>query len=191
MNEYNLYYRVFDQSFHAQEQDRMIETKCENPHVVRIDNKGVDNFLLLRFDQEEQAFLPFFNRAHDATHVEMQKRALRGISEFCDYILLVEKNTRLYVILVEMKSGKADGAISQLDASELFMKYIQGCAMRVANFNDYPDVDERNIIIRRVVLKGGIKHRPKTQAGKESRFVWENNPVYWKESIFPIAKVCK
>jgi len=81
-------------------------------------------YILYRFNPDEEEIFPFFNDATD-------------LKKICDYILFAERGRSLYVLLIEMKLGM--GSVhKQLDASELFIKYILDSAERIGSkIEDY------------------------------------------------------
>lgn len=160
--EYKFYTNILNPNFLARNQKEMREDK--EKHVVGIDAKRVDYYKLYRFDLENQNFLPFFNESgkdenpnHPTPH---------GLRKFCDYILLAEVGKKLYVVLVEMKSGQTGTAKIQLDASETFMEYVRNSAERVKDNLTYSTFDRNKVFVKRVILKAvpsSVKHRSKTK----------------------------
>lgn len=115
-----------------------------------------------------------------------------GLRKFCDYILLATVNDKLYVILVEMKSGKPAGATQQLAASKTFIDYIKASAERIKSLCDCDEFDSKKIILRKVLLKPVPKTRPTTNIGKVNTEInWGADPIELKSSVFPLLKVCE
>lgn len=115
-----------------------------------------------------------------------------GLLKFCDYILLAAVNDKLYVVLVEMKSGNNVGANLQLAASNTFIDYIKSSAERIKTLCGYDDFDSKNIILRKVLLKPAPKTRPTTNVGKRnSQIDWGADPIVLNSQLFPLLKVCE
>ena len=125
-----MYSRILSDDFKCKNQELLYESK--SGQRASIEGKGIDGYELYRFDAEEgKDFLPFFNKRHNrAGEVPERLRA------FCDYIILVSCKGSLYIVLVEMKSGK-ETALQQLDASQLFMDYVKDSALRIKDVNHY------------------------------------------------------
>lgn len=146
MREFELIDRILNDHFLvAENEDRIMEELKDSPdhkpHRVKIIvTRSVSAISLYRFDPDAENFLPFFGR-------------ITGLKRFCDYIMLVETNDRLLIILIEMKRSKKDPKYkSQLDASKLFMDYVIANAERIKEENGYQDFDSSSIIIRRVKI---------------------------------------
>ena len=189
MKEYDLFTRMLSQEFLTSNQQKMDEPKQGGKHSCIIVDKGVDQYKAYRYDLDNSDFLPFFNKDHDdeATGYVSPNPTPEGLRKFCDYILLASVKDKLYVILVEMKSGKPFGATQQLAASKTFIEYVKASAERISE-----DFDARNIILRKVLLKPAPKTRPTTNIGKlNTQINWGADPIELKSSVFPLLKVCE
>lgn len=127
----------------------MIEDKGEElpPHVVKIKSgdRNITKIVLYRFDRDTMGdHIPFFNRTQEAPN---------GLKAFCDYVILVEKSTRLIVVLVEMKRGTNAKSENQLDAAFLFMDYVLNSAERIKEKNGMPEFTRNDVEIRRIRVK--------------------------------------
>lgn len=194
MIEYDLFTRMLSRDFLSPDQQVMEEPKQAGAHTCAIVDKGVDFYKAYRYDLEEFDFLPFFNKEHDDEErgVVTDNPTLTGLLKFCDYILLATVNDKLYVVLVEMKSGNNTGANQQLDASKTFIDYIKASAERIKTLCGYEDFNSRNIILRKVLLKPAPKTRPITNIGKgKSQIDWGANPIVLKQQVFPLLQVCE
>lgn len=194
MIEYDLFTRMLSRDFLSLNQQVMEEPKQAGAHTCAIVDKGVDFYKAYRYDLEEFDFLPFFNKEHDDEErgVVADNPTLTGLLKFCDYILLATVNDKLYVVLVEMKSGDNTGANQQLDASKTFIDYIKASAERIKTLCGYEDFNSRNIILRKVLLKPAPKTRPITNIGKgKSQIDWGANPIVLKQQVFPLLQVCE
>lgn len=146
MREFELIDKILNDHFLVTENDsRIMEELKDSPdhkpqRVKIIVTRSITAISLYRFDSDAEDFLPFFGR-------------ITGLKRFCDYILLVEANDRLAIILIEMKRSKRDSKYkSQLDASKLFIDYVIANAERIKEENGYHDFDSSSIIIRRVKI---------------------------------------
>lgn len=194
MIEYELFTRMLSRAFLAPDQQMMEEPKQAGTHTCSIVDKGVDFFKAYRYDLDEFDFLPFFNKEHDDEErgIVAENPTPTGLLKFCDYILLATVNDKLYVILVEMKSGNNARANQQLAASKTFIDYIKASAERIKTLCGCDDFDSRNIIIRKVLLKPAPTIRPTTNIGKRnSQIDWGSDPIVLNSQLFPLLKVCE
>lgn len=194
MIEYELLTRMLSGDFLSTNQQMMEEPKQDGAHTCDIVGKGVDYFKVYRYDLDKCDFLPFFNKDHDdeKTGYVSPNPAPSGLLKFCDYILLASVDDKLYIISVEMKSGKPAGASQQLAASKAFIDYIRASAERIKTLCGCNDFSDRNIILRKVLLKPAPKTRPTTNIGKNNTQInWGADPIELKTSVFPLLKVCQ
>ena len=194
MVEYNLFTRILSEDFMIPDQHRMEEPKQAGTHICTIVDKGVDSFKAYRYDLEERDFLPFFNKDHDDEErgYHSVSPSPSGLLKFCDYILLASTNEKLYIILVEMKSGGNADANQQLAASKTFIDYIKASAERIKTMWGCDDFDSRKIILRKVLLKPAPKPRPTTNIGRRnSQIDWSADPIVLNSHLFPLLKVCE
>lgn len=186
MKEFELYSRILSDEFKCKNQTVLYERK--SGQKASIEGKGVDEYELYRFDAEEGAdFLPFFNKRHDR-----KGETPEGLRAFCDYIILVSCKGYLYIVLVEMKSGK-QSALQQLEASRLFMDYVKSNAIRIKGVNHYDLFDERNIKEKQLLLKKGpkVKSRPTTQPAKNTAIDWDADTIVLRDDRLPLRKICR
>ena len=186
MIEYDLFIQMLSESFLSPNQQKMEEPKQEGKHTCKIIDKGVDNYKAYRYDLEEHNFLPFF-RKNTAVN-----KSPKGLLKFCDYILLATVNQKIYVILVEMKSGDTTGANQQLAASKTFIDYVIASAERIKTMSGYNNFNAKNIIFRKVLLKPAPKTRPLTNIGKKnSQINWGADLIVLKSQVVPLLHVCE
>lgn len=194
MIEYDLFTRMLSWDFLSPDQRMMEEPKQAGAHTCAVVDKGVDHYKAYRYDLEERDFLPFFNKEHNDEErgIAAVNPTPTGLLKFCDYILLAAVNDKLYVILVEMKSGTNAGAKRQLAASKTFIDYIKASAERIKTMCGCDDFDSKNIILRKVLLKPAPKIRPATNIGRRnSQIDWGADPIVLNSQLFPLLKVCK
>lgn len=179
MNEYDLYKRILAPHLSPEDQTCLAENK--NTHKAKI-IAGKIAYTLYRYDQDEQKelFLPFFNHSH----------GLKDLLKFCDYILLAERNNKLYVLLIEMKNGSNTDAQKQLEASETFMNFIQDTASRICSTNGYDDFNQKNITTRRIILKPqkskSLTNLTKSKGGID----WTAQPLICTSDVLPLHQIC-
>ena len=188
MNEYELYTRIIHPDYKSEYQNRLTEEKLRRPQTAQIIDTGVDDYILYRFDLDDKNFLPFFNNTHVGREERVEYPAPDKLLKFCDYIMLVSKGGKLYVLLIEMKSGGNAEASIQLKAAETFMEYIKQTALRIKSYNGYDSFTAGNIILRRVLLKP-LKSKPTTNV-RNRQIDTSGDPIVCRENIFPIMRIC-
>lgn len=195
MSEYEIYTRILAPRLRPTPQSVLIEKTEKKDHIATIEPDRKIIYTLYRYDQKEQKelFFPFFNNTHDGEHDKAELPTLESLLQFCDYILLAEKNGTLYVLLIEMKSGSNGDAVVQLDASATFMDYVKNTALRIAKLNDYKNFDPDSIIVRKIVLKPAPNTRPTTNLSKSKvPQVDCNEPIiYFQSDILPLYMFCR
>jgi hypothetical protein len=162
MNELNFIKQILNSAFIVANQDSMEEEKAARQPSVHVHYYGIEDHALYRFDLDRMDFLPFFNQAHEPG-LPAHQRAPEGLRKFCDYILLAAYRQRLYILLIELKSGTTEGARQQLEAGNLFMEYIKGSAQRIYKKN-HVDFDVHKVEIRKVLITP--RQRPMTNVRK-------------------------
>ncbi len=179
MKEYELYTSLLAPNLKPQNQFFLVESK--NKHKAEIIANKITHSLY-RYDQEEQKdqFLPFFNHSH----------ILKDLLKFCDYILLAEKNDKLYVLLIEMKSGSNTDAPKQLEATDTFMRYIQDTADRISSANGYV-FDRKKIATRKIILKPPIAKLQTNIKKSRGRIDWSAQSFTCESYFLPLSEICK
>ena len=170
MNEYELYKRILSPRLMATPKFRLEE--AERGQVADIYCSKKIDYELYRYDQikDKALFFPFFNNQPPAErdNSTCPYPMLKDLLKFCDYILLAEKDNKLYVLLIELKSGNSYGAKKQLDASETFMEYVKSTANRISEVNGY-SFDSASITTRQIILKPALKSKSPTNVVKRIR----------------------
>lgn len=189
MEEFELYTRILAPRFQAVHQNYLIEEKCSTPQKAYVIDTAVDRYLIYRFDMDKENFLPCFNNTHSSKDKKVEYPTPEGLLSFCDYIILAVIGNKLYIVLVEMKSGKNNAATAQLDASETFMEYVKQTALRIKDSNGYEDFDAKNIVVRKLKLKPTPKLRPTTNVAKGDIGL-KQNPMSLATNHLPLARIC-
>lgn len=129
-------------------------------------------FLSFSFDKQPlprndfpKGLFPFFNRGTGK------------VTSFCDYIIFTEKAGSLYILLIELKTGK-DNVTKQLEAGRCFAEYVISTLNRVYNLNVTPEI--RKISIR----KSNITPKPQ----RKKRIEYVNNLHTFCDSKFWLKK---
>ncbi len=195
MNEYYLYLHILAPRLQHKNQTTLTEENegkiIQNSKIVA---NGIDDYTVYRYSMKEdvEGFLPFFNNTHDGDRGKAEFPAPNELLKFCDYIILVSKQEKLYVILIEMKSGGTGDAAKQLHASEIFMNYIRESAERIKSANDCRDFSSENIHIKRIILKPAKASRPVTNKAKskEGKINWNDHIINLPSGTIPLLKLC-
>lgn len=117
---------------------------------VKNASRTISDMKLYRFntpDTDAVNMFPFFNQ-----HTAGPHKAPHGLLSFCDYILLVQHDSGLYVLFVELKRGRHEGAEKQLEASSTFFDYILQTADRIKSENDFSDFDVTQVKCRKIII---------------------------------------
>lgn len=97
-------------------------TFLEEPNVMKVQINGKPSSAectLYRIDPNKEDPLPFFNRD------------IEGLKSMCDYIMLVDYQNKLYILLIELKRQGNSKAKKQLEATKVLFDYIIASAERV------------------------------------------------------------
>lgn len=179
MTELTLLHKILSEKFLAKKQHLMQEKDVQ---TVSITNGRKTSYYLYRFDIDEcKDFIPFFNSNDDAP---------TGLRSFCDYLLLVERNSKVYILLVELKSGRKGHFSEQLKATECFVKYILDTAERIKTNNDFPEFDRNNIDVRKICVKS-INNKKTTNVSKTPLMECHNDIYTYPTRDFDILYVCR
>lgn len=95
--------------------DKLVEDNIMERNIVH--HHDISDYELYRFDPDNEDIFPFFKETKD-------------LKKICDYILLAEQGKNLFILLIEMKLGNKSPH-KQLNATELFVKYILKSAERI------------------------------------------------------------
>lgn len=124
--------------------------------ALSLDNRGLEPF-------------PFLQ---DVSNVKMKN----------DAIVFCKCNDKLYMLVIELKSGNAKEGVKQLRAGKLFADYLLG----IVEMN-YPGVDTRSVEPKYIVFSNDTRKNVQKKADHKSRKV-----VYVTEKGLDVAFVdCK
>ena len=98
-------------------------------------------------DTNAMGLFPFFNQQTVGPN-----KAPHGLLSFCDYILLVQHDSGLFVYFIELKRGRHEGAEKQLEASSTFFDYILQTANRIKVENGFSDFDVTQVKCRKIII---------------------------------------
>ena len=189
MSEYDLYTRILAPKLKPKNQKVLTEQTGRKMQKADISSDGKICYTVYRYDQGEQReqFFPFFNNTHDGDMGKAETPSPEGLLRFCDYILLAERNNRLYVLLIELKSGANGDAIKQLDATATFMDYVKNTAIRIAEENGYQNFNVENVKVRKIVLKP-INTKSTTNVIKslKEQLGMDATTIYFSSIKFPL-----
>lgn len=188
MSEFDLLSRILSRDFLVEKVVLFDEKSNQRAEII---DSGIDIYLVYRFDLDNKKdFLPFFSKQSGNTK---EDKRLKGLTSFCDYIILVQLSNELFVLLVEMKSSKdkSSHAIAQLDATELFVDYIRSTAQRIAKQNSYNLFDNKSIILRKVILFPSKQMRHATNISTSTNIKSEGGHLVCTSSLFPLKRICK
>lgn len=130
-------------------------------------SRTISDMKLYRFntpDTDAVNMFPFFNQ-----HTAGPHKAPHGLLSFCDYILLVQHDSGLYVLFVELKRGRHEGAEKQLEASSTFFDYVLQTANRIKAENGFSDFDATQVKCRKIIINEEFcnKHTTKPKDVRE------------------------
>lgn len=150
MREFEFINSILHDQYLAADQSVLEELKeCDHHdhHIVKIlKTRPVDDYSLFRFSLDDDEFLPFFK--------DSRIGGPKGLRKFCDYIMLIKRDDRLTVALIEMKRSSKDSEYKeQLEASKLFMDYVIANADRIKDQNGYSDFEIESISIRKIRVR--------------------------------------
>lgn len=185
MSEFNLFQKIIAKCFLSDNPDLMVEDGKQQTKVIHT-GAGPTEYQLYRFDLKEKEFLPFF----DASDISP-----KNLRAFCDYVILAEVVSKLYIILVEMKSGGANHAPTQLIASEDFARYVRSRAEHIASSNDEESFDKNNIIIKKVIVKPipgqKVTTNPALGNGNVTRHQAYDDIIVVKANYIDVNQICR
>lgn len=148
---------------------------------IKIDEEDIDDIVVYKFANENgEIDFPFFSKG---------KNTPKLLRKFCDYIIICTCKKKLFVVLVELKAADKENftenfkkAKKQLDATEVFMKYIFETFERIKHDNDnkktYNNIENcsinLNICIKKSVFLSDINQTTSTNRGKNA----STNKIY-------------
>lgn len=191
MNEYDFYIRILAPHLRCKNQDILVEKKNNRSHTTTIIPGSIAHALYrYDMDEEKRLFMPFFNKTHNREQNQGAIATPTGLLRFCDYIILANKKDKLFVILVEMKSGGNADAVKQLEATERFMEYIRLSAERIKDENGCENFSYRNFHVKKVILKPSIASKPGTNKVKSFPIDWNEDLIYLPSNTLPLMQLC-
>lgn len=130
-------------------------------------SRTISDMKLYRFntpDTDAVNMFPFFNQ-----HTAGPHKAPHGLLSFCDYILLVQHDSGLFVHFIELKRGRHEGAEKQLEASSTFFDYILQTADRIKAENAFSNFDATQVKCRKIIINEEFcnKHTTKPKDVRE------------------------
>lgn len=171
MNDYDYIRQILNLDYLSVNQDLMVEEKYargHKDHRVKINSRhGTNNYSLYEFgDKDNFKLFPFFNKNHSNPSLPKIPEKLYAL---CDYIMLVDFKSQLYILLIELKRSKDyRHAKEQLDAAESLMDFVLSSAERIKKYNSMNTFDKRNVKYRKIIVEQVEKeaensHFPKAQ----------------------------
>ena len=151
--------------------------------VVKNSSSSILGMKLYCFNTTNKDVLPFFNPSKDENN-----KPPKGLRCFCDYILMVQHESGLFVFLLEMKRGRHEGAEEQLNASRTFFDYILQSAERIKTENAIRGFNSSTVRYRRIVIhKVGSNKRITKNKDLENK---DLNDVIIHDCIDEFRPVC-
>ena len=115
----------------------VLKEEQENQEITILED-DIDEVEVYKYaNKDGDIDFPFFNKGSDTP---------RFLNKFCDYIVVCTRDTKLFVVLVELKSANLFGeAKKQIDAGKIFVNYIFNTFDRLKiqpnNYEKYKDID--------------------------------------------------
>lgn len=164
MSKLNLMNDILNDSF--RETKGFLEEK--SVMTIDLDKRGCKTVLIYRFDKQlgkeyKGGLFPFFAKRPKVCII-------------CDYIIFVEKQSKLYALVVELKEGRGSNAMSQLKAAECFVNYAIATMNRINHTNI--DIEIKKINIR--------EFQPKKRNTKMKTVIYDNDNY----CIYPYSHLC-
>lgn len=128
-----------------------------------------DDILLCRLDQDGIDPFPYF-RGSPLDH------GCRGMKRISDYVLFVDKDDKLFVLLLELKKGK-ESPHEQLNVTEPLIKFVFDRARILKH------LDNIDFLVRKIGITDEVDKRNTSDRGE---IVYDNNFVrlYRNNRIF-------
>ena len=124
---------ILNDKFIASDQSFLTDKNEKGKTILntKVSFDGLRNctYRIYRFDPNNNEIFPFFSTKKGT-----------NIRDICDFFIFVQHKGKLYVLIVEHKSGSGSST-TQLDASKCFIDYIRSTAKRLGR-------DEKCIIIK-------------------------------------------
>jgi len=179
MGEYDFLNKMLSDKYLRSNQSVLIE---EGVQATRISQGRCVPYMLYRFDTKgKDDILPFFNQTNNSP---------KNLKAFCDYIILAEYDKKPYAILIELKSGDAEHAQCQLNASQCFVDYLKLSAVRIKDANDCITFNGEAVNTVKVVVKP-VKTRRTTRIDNPSNLKGNGGYLTYTTTTFDISRVCR
>ncbi len=170
--------RIFSDSFVEASHDSISEAK---EVMARKINKGGildEDILICRLDQEGGSNYtdPFPYLKGDSVN-----HGLRGMKRVSDYVMFVDKDDVLFVLLIELKKGKASPR-EQLDVTEPLIDFIFNRAKILNHLGDI------NYEVRKIGITDEVGKRTTSDKGEiiyDDKFVklYKNRYIYLRKLL--------
>lgn len=156
MNKLSAIQNVIADSWEIKEVDKkeLIE-KQKNKLILKATITSEGQYLLYKFEKDGNMEMPYLKKNKD-------------VKKICDYVLFTLKKDTLFVLLFELKNGKAN-PVKQLKATEILSKYFIETANRVSK-ESFKKVEYRGI---------GITNKAVKATTKSSKIYNKNKYVQW------------
>ena len=150
--------------------DELSEPSCGMKRKIITNPRVISDYKIYRFDTSSDVIFPYFNKGY-------------GLRQMCDYIIFVRTmSNKLFILLFELKKNK-ESPRSQLDKSEIFIKFILDRARYVKLW----DIDENDIEIRKLDVTDRDRTR---ETGYTGEVKYENRyNVLFKEDKIRLVKL--
>ena len=143
--------------------------KLEEPAAsmsIDVDKRGC-NAVLYKFDKllgrdYKGGLFPFFAKN-------------KGVCKSCDYIIFAEQNSKITVLVVELKKGSQQ-TFPQLKAAECFVKYIIDTLNRINGMN--LEVEIKKVSIHEIRLKKRSTKPKEIVFDQMNHCIFQNNKFY-------------
>lgn len=139
---------LFLDCFQSDDQTRISEDSLDDNgipfHMERsiVGHHSLD-YVIYRFDPTRTTLFPYFT---DIKHMK----------KMCDYIVFIENDEELFVLLIELKKGSAADAKKQLEMSEGFVEFVLNRACQAGV------VIEKNHQIRKIAITDSFTAKKET-----------------------------
>ena len=104
-----------------------------------------------------------------------------GVHSMCDYILFCEYDSKLFILLIELKRGH-DEVMTQLNAGKCFAQFIISTFNRIENYQLKPEIRLISIRNIHIVKKGPIQCKD-VRYDKNNFYTFEGNTFFIKQFL--------
>ena len=170
--------KIFDDRFIEVSHDRISEPKEDMSREIIKGGIADEDILICHLDQEGNTKVsePFPYLRGDSVH-----HGLRGMKRISDYVIFVEKEGELFVLLFELKKGK-DSPQEQLDVTAPLIDFI----FNRAKILKHLDVEYK---IRKIGVTDEVGKRSTADRGEvnydENSYtkLYKNNRIYIRKLL--------